>query len=443
MSVSEKYVKSRNFADKVRVMIVDDSVVVRGMFCKWLEGLSDIEVIVTHRNGKLAVDNIAEDKPDVVLLDIEMPEMDGITALPLLRKNFPHAKIIISSTLTTRNAEISLKAMSLGAVDYVAKPSGIGGLSSATEFKAELIQKIRVFGGVVDPTQAGGAGHVSFKASGAARPSMANANASRSRAHATRPATSSSATSSRASISSISPAPHAPVSRVPVQSAVRTSLARTAPSLVSRAGAGAGNGKMQPMSRVIPKALVIGSSTGGPPALIELTKDITSAIDHIPVFITQHMPASFTKILAQHISKAIGRTCKEAEDGETVKNGVIYVAPGGQHMSLVGSGFSVKIKLDDGPQINFCKPSVDPLFMSAAGIYKKSLLSVILTGMGNDGTPGAGKVIEQGGSVIVQDEATSVVWGMPGAAVHSGVVCEVLPLGRIGARVSSIVRGKV
>lgn len=422
MSVSDKYLKTRGRGHKVRVMIVDDSVVVRGMFSKWLADLADIEVIALHRNGKLAVDNIAKDKPDVVLLDIEMPEMDGITALPLLIKNYPDAKIVISSTLTTRNAEISLKAMALGAVDYVAKPQGSGGLTSATEFKAELIQKIRVFGGAVDPTQAGGAGKIGFKASGATRPSFGDASASRSRL-----------SGSRAKNDAPAATP---------TSARGVAGSKITPSTQSRA-AGIGAGKMQPVSKMMPKAIVVGSSTGGPPALIEFTKAISKDIGHIPVFITQHMPASFTKILAQHIAKASGRDCKEAEDGELVKNGTIYIAPGGLHMSLVGSGFAIKIKLDDGPQINFCKPSVDPLFMTASNIYKKNLLSVILTGMGNDGTPGAGDVIKHGGTVIVQDEKTSVVWGMPGAAVHAGVVSEVLPLNKIGPRVLNIVRGKV
>ena len=426
MSVSDKYMKSRHH--KVRVMIVDDSVVVRGMFSKWLEGLADIEVIALHRNGKLAVDNIAKDKPDVVLLDIEMPEMDGITALPLLIKNYPDAKIVISSTLTTRNAEISLKAMALGAVDYVAKPHGAGGLTGATEFKAELIQKIRVFGGVVDPVLAGGAGKAGFKAASAVRSVVGSAGASRARATTPR--------------SSLRPSAAAP-SAAPAARTRATPIAKAAPSIVGRAKAGAAAGKLHPISPMLPKAIVVGSSTGGPPALIELTKAITKDVDHIPVFITQHMPASFTKILAQHIAKATGRDCKEAEHGEAVKNGTIYIAPGGKHMSLTGTGFSVKIKLDDGPQINFCKPSVDPLFMTAASIYKKSLLSVILTGMGNDGTPGAGQVISQGGTVIVQDEASSVVWGMPGAAFNAGVVSQVLPLKQIGPKVVNIVRGKV
>lgn len=425
MSVSDKYMKTRGRGHKVRVMIVDDSVVVRGMFSRWLDGLADIEVIALHRNGKLAVDNIANDKPDVVLLDIEMPEMDGITALPLLLKNYPDAKIVISSTLTTRNAEISLKALALGAVDYVSKPQGSGGLTGATEFKAELIQKIRVFGGAVDPTQAGQAGRSGFKAANAARPSFGPASASRSRL---------SATEASASPTALSLRPSAPTT---------ATSTRSAPSLFGRAATTNTAGKMHPVSKILPKAIVVGSSTGGPPALIEFTKAINKDVDHIPVFITQHMPASFTKILAQHINKATGRNCKEAENGENVKNGTIYIAPGGQHMSLTGHGLAIKIRLDDGPQINYCKPSVDPLFKTASNIYKKSLLSVILTGMGNDGTPGAGQVINQGGTVIVQDEKTSVVWGMPGSAVNEGVVCEILPLNKIGPRVSSLVKGKV
>ncbi len=415
MAVSNKYFKERAARQKVRVMIVDDSVVVRGIFSKWLEPLNDIDVVAAHRNGKIAVDNIAKDKPDVVLLDIEMPEMDGITALPLLLKNYPSAKVIISSTLTTRNAEISLKAMALGAVDYVAKPQSSAGFNGAQEFKAELIQKIRVFGGVADPSNLGAARNDGFRASNATKPTASGASGSRvglSRAQGAQP--------------------------VSGQSAIKPKFTNAR----QKAGNNKAGGLHAP-SRMKPKVIVIGSSTGGPPALLEVTKAITKDIQHIPVFITQHMPASFTNILAQHISKATGRNCKEGEDGEEVKNGTIYVAPGGKHMSLTGTGFSIKIKLDDGAQINYCKPSVDPLFMTAANIYKKAVLSIILTGMGNDGASGAAVIIKQGGTVIVQDEATSIVWGMPGAAVQEGAVSEILPLDKIGKRVSSIVRGIV
>ncbi|NRA87770.1 MAG: chemotaxis response regulator protein-glutamate methylesterase [Rhizobiales bacterium] len=420
MSVSDKYLKSRSSNQKVSVMIVDDSVVVRGLFSKWLEDVSDIVVVATHRNGKLAVDNIAKDKPDIVLLDIEMPVMDGITALPLLLKAYPAAKIIISSTLTTRNAEISLKAMELGAIDYVAKPEGSGSLTSAKDFKAELIQKVRVFGGIVDPCRAGEARNTAFKATTAVRPVISGVNAaSRARYQAPKPQIRKTSPLSVVSTTNF------------LSSTASRAIKKTPTIALHRA------------SKMMPKAIVIGSSTGGPPALLELTKAITADIDHIPVFITQHMPASFTKILAEHIKKVTGRECKEGEDGENVQNGVIYIAPGGKHMSLTGSGFAIKIKLDNGPQINYCKPSVDPLFETASQIYKKAILSVILTGMGNDGTGGAEKIIEQGGTVIVQDEETSVVWGMPGAAVQKGVVSEILPLNKIGARVSSLVRGKM
>ncbi len=457
MSVSDKYLKGRSLSQKIRVMIVDDSVVVRGMFSKWLEEVNDIEVIAVHRNGLLAVNNIANDNPDVVLLDIEMPEMDGITALPLLLENCPSTKVIISSTLTTRNAEISLRAMALGAVDYVAKPQGSGGLTGASEFKAELIQKIRVFGGVVNPIEAGPAGAVNFKASTAAkmgfsassavRPSFSGSSASQSRV--VRPVgfkkplkESSSSDNKPFKIGEAKPTGKPQVERA--ATSAKQTIARSNPSAVSRATKAPGEeAQLHRFSKTLPKIIVIGASTGGPPALLEVTKAINDDVDHLPVLITQHMPASFTAILAQHIAKATGRECKEGEHGEEVRNGVIYVAPGGKHMSLSGSGFSVKIHLDDGPQINYCKPSVDPLFESAAKIFKKAVLSVILTGMGNDGTGGAEKIISQGGSVIVQDEESSVVWGMPGSAAQEGFVCEILPLQNIGRRVSSLIKGKV
>jgi len=186
---------------------------------------------------------------------------------------------------------------------------------------------------------------------------------------------------------------------------------------------------------------VIGSSTGGPQALMNLVAGIGPVIDQYPVLITQHMPPTFTTILAEHLARASGRPAHEAVDGEIVKAGQIYLAPGGRHMRVARSGTNTVIALDDGPQINFCKPAVDPLFASAAEIWQAGILAVVLTGMGSDGAQGAKTLVAAGGNVIAQDEATSVVWGMPGAVAHAGVCAAILPLDQIAPRVVRVFSG--
>ena len=187
--------------------------------------------------------------------------------------------------------------------------------------------------------------------------------------------------------------------------------------------------------------LLIGASTGGPQALTGLIKQLGPAIDRVPVLITQHMPATFTTILAEHLARVSGRTTREALDGEPITAGTIYIAPGGRHMLVARRNGAPTIALDDGPQVNFCRPSVDPLFSSAAQVYGSTSLAVVLTGMGSDGTRGAQAVAAAGGSVIAQDEATSVVWGMPGSVAHAGVCSAVLPIGEIASKVASLFGG--
>jgi two-component system chemotaxis response regulator CheB len=197
---------------------------------------------------------------------------------------------------------------------------------------------------------------------------------------------------------------------------------------------------LRPFSAVAPRILIIGSSTGGPQALVKLFGEIGPRLTNIPVLVTQHMPATFTSILAKHIGEASCRPSKEAEHGEAVRNGTIYVAPGGYHMRLAGTANSPTIALDQGPEINFCRPAVDPMFESAANIYRAGVLATILTGMGHDGANGGRVVVEAGGSVIAQDEETSVVWGMPGAASAAGICSAILPLPKIGPKITSMLK---
>ncbi|MBB4397844.1 MULTISPECIES: chemotaxis response regulator protein-glutamate methylesterase [unclassified Bradyrhizobium] len=377
-------------AGPLRVMIVDDSVVIRGLISRWIGAEHDMEVAASLRTGLEAVNQIERINPDVAVLDIEMPELDGISALPQLLAKKRDLVIIMASTLTRRNAEISFKALSLGAADYIPKPESTREASAADIFHHDLIQKIRHLGARLRRKAA------------VASPPLAPA--------------------------SPAPAPRSPVARPAVP----------APAVPA---ASSGALTMRPFSTQTPKVLLIGSSTGGPQALMALVTELGPVIDRFPVLITQHMPPTFTTILAEHLARSSRKPAAEAVDGEPVKPGRIYLAPGGKHMRVARSGADTVIALDDGPAVNFCKPAVDPLFTSAIDIWHGSILSVILTGMGSDGMRGGKDIVAAGGSVIAQDEASSVVWGMPGAAANAGICAAILPLNQIGAKVNRLFAG--
>jgi len=368
----------------LKVMVVDDSVVIRGMISRWIASEPDMVVVASLRTGLDAVNQVERVDPDVAVLDIEMPELDGIQALPLLLAKKRNLIVIMASTLTRRNAEISFKALSLGASDYIPKPESTRAASAADHFHHDLIQKIRTFGAKVRRTKPS-TGYVAAPA------------VERSYEAVHRPAA-------------------APVGHPPA--AARRSFGNQ-----------------------VPRVLLIGSSTGGPQALMSLVTDLGSVIDRYPVLITQHMPPTFTTILAEHLGRASQRPAHEAVDGEVVKAGRIYLAPGGRHMRVVRHGAEAHIALDDGPAVNFCKPAVDPLFTSAIDIWQGSILALILTGMGSDGMRGGKDIIAAGGSVIAQDEASSVVWGMPGAAANAGICAAILPLNQIAQKVVRVFAG--
>jgi two-component system, chemotaxis family, protein-glutamate methylesterase/glutaminase len=365
-------------------MLVDDSVVIRGMISRWISAEPDMVVAASLRTGLDAVNQVERINPDVAVLDIEMPELDGISALPQLLAKKRNLIVIMASTLTRRNAEISFKALSLGASDYIPKPESTRESTAAETFRHDLVQKIRQLGA-----------KVRRQSSAAPAPSIVPA-PDRSRDSALR-------------------APPAPVVSAP---------------LTRRC-----------FSSQNPRVLLIGSSTGGPQALMNLVGEIGSVIDRFPVLITQHMPPTFTTILAEHLARAANRPAKEAVDGEAVKAGHIYLAPGGRHMRVVRQGTEAAIALDDGPPVNFCKPAVDPLFTSAIDVWQGAILAVVLTGMGSDGMRGGKDIVAAGGSVIAQDEATSVVWGMPGAAANAGICAAVLPLNQIAPKLVRLFSG--
>jgi len=366
--------------EPLRVMVVDDSVVIRGLIARWVSSESDMVVAASLRTGLDAVNQLERVNPDVAVLDIEMPELDGISALPLLLAKKRNLIIIMASTLTRRNAEISFKALSLGASDYIPKPETTREPAAAEIFRHDLIQKIR---------------HLGAKAR-------------------------------RSAPASLAPALHRlrePLSR-PQAPAVAP------PPLVRRA-----------FSTQAPRALVVGSSTGGPQALMTLVTELGPVIDRFPVLITQHMPPTFTTILAEHLARSSHRPAREAVDGEIVKAGQIYLAPGGRHMRVAKHGADIVIALGDGPPINFCKPAVDPLFSSAIDVWQGGVMALVLTGMGSDGMRGGKEIVAAGGSVIAQDEATSVVWGMPGAAANAGICAAILPLNQIASKLVRLFSG--
>jgi two-component system chemotaxis response regulator CheB len=199
--------------------------------------------------------------------------------------------------------------------------------------------------------------------------------------------------------------------------------------------------KLRPLPLMTPRVLLIGASTGGPQALNRMLAQIGNVIDHAPVLVVQHMPPTFTTILAEHLTRAVGRPAHEAIDGEEVRAGQIYIAPGGHHMRVVRRAGNPTIAIEDGPLVNFCKPAVDPLFDSAAEIWGGKNLAVVLTGMGSDGTRGAANLVAAGGAIIAQDEESSVVWGMPGSVANAGLCSAVLPLDRIAPKIIRLFAG--
>jgi two-component system, chemotaxis family, protein-glutamate methylesterase/glutaminase len=376
---------------QIRVMVVDDAVVARSMMTRWIEAEPDMVIVAALRSGREALERIEAADPDVVLLDVDMPELDGITALPLLLGKKRDAVVIMVSTLTRRSAELSLRALALGATDYIPKPETTYEAMTSAEFRRELIDKIRGLGrkrGLMREPPA---------------PALAPEETPRPR--------SQPSTLARAPEIELLPRPP----RLPIV--------------------------LRPFGMMVPRAIVIGSSTGGPQALTALLEKLTAAIDRAPVLITQHMPPTFTTVLAEHLRRVSGRGAHEAEHGETVLAGSVYLAPGGHHMRVAREGDIVKIVLNDDPPINFCKPSVDPLFSSAAAVWGASVLAAVLTGMGTDGTRGAGDVVAAGGSVIAQDEASSVVWGMPRSVAQAGLCAAVLPLDQMAAKIVRLLPG--
>jgi two-component system, chemotaxis family, protein-glutamate methylesterase/glutaminase len=371
-------------ARRVRVMIVDDALVVRGLFARWVEAEPDLELVASLRTGRDAVSQLERADPDVVVLDIDMPELDGMAALPLLLKKKPDLVVIMASTLTRRNAEISLKALSIGAADYIPKPSSNREVVAGVSFRRDLIEKIRQLG----------------------------LRSKRMRLGQSRTA--------------LLPAKASP----PLQPLLPTHESAHPPIA------------LRPMPAISPRVLLIGASTGGPQALNLIVAQIAGVLERAPVLITQHMPPTFTAILAEHLARLGRCPVREACDGEAINAGTVYLAPGGRHMRVARRDGLAVIAIDDGPPINFCKPAVDPMFSSAANVWGSRVLALVLTGMGADGLSGAKAIVAAGGHIVAQDEATSVVWGMPGQVAHAGLCSAVLPIKEIAPRLTRLFTGE-
>jgi two-component system chemotaxis response regulator CheB len=368
--------------DPIRVMVVDDSAVVRGLVTRMLEEEKAITVVSSVGNGQMALNALDRYDIEVVVLDIEMPVMDGMTALPQLLKKDPDLQIIMSSTLTHKNADVTLKAMESGAADYIPKPSSSRELG-ADGFKHELLEKV--------------------KAWGAAR---------RRKPKRLRPAQ-----------------PGGPLERAKV-------AASAPPAKPTHLYAGPVT--LRPPPGEIPDIIAIGSSTGGPQALFAVLGIMRGGTVKQPILITQHMPATFTTILAEHISRLSGWHAAEGQDGEVIKSGRVYIAPGDFHMVVESKGTEKVIRLNKNPPENFCRPAVDPMFRSVAAAYGRKVLALVLTGMGQDGMRGGQAIIQSGGTMVAQDEPTSVVWGMPGAVATAGLASAVLPLPEIAPYVMNV-----
>lgn len=370
--------------DAYRVMVTDDSAVIRGLITRILETDPNIKVVGSASDGRMAINTVrrlaGEGKPvDAMVLDIEMPGMDGLTAIPRLLEADPHLKIVMASTLTIQNASASLKALALGASDYVPKPTSTSAINGTDAFKRELVQKVKTLGGI------------GRDARGGARPTVQSAEW-----------VPAAATGARS---------------VP-DTAKLSSPNRTTPSqaIVLRRGI-----------ELPPAVIAIGSSTGGPQALAALLDKLPAGFG-LPILITQHMPPTFTTILAQHLAKSSGVPAAEAVDGEPVRGGRIYVAPGDFHMVPVAEPDGVRLRLTKEAPENFCRPSVDTMFRGVARVWGGRVAGIVLTGMGQDGLAGGRALIEAGGTLLAQDEKTSVVWGMPGAVAMGGLCTAVLPL---------------
>lgn len=361
-------------AAPIRVLVVDDSVVARRFVARRLEADPAIEVVGTARNGRLALERIDRDPPDVVILDDEMPEMRGRDILKVLRNTHPTVAVVMFSGTFHAGALGTFDALTLGADDGVAKPTAGGG---------RIEDDHPVWDELLDKTKK------AYR-----RPDRGGTNIAVAVAESTRPPPTSAPPPASAT-----PAPRAPHAD------------RTSP--------GAGT----PVDAVA----VIGSSTGGPEALTAVFAGLPASFP-LPIVVVQHMPPAFTRLLADRLDRNSALTVQEAEDGVRLAPGAAWIAPGDFHVVVERQLLHAQLRLDQGPPENSCRPAADPLFRSAAAGFGPHVVGLVLSGMGQDGLRGCEQIVAAGGRVLTQDEATSVVWGMPGYVTRAGLATACLPL---------------
>ena len=376
----------------IRVFIVDDSVVIRRLLTDAISADPMCEVAGTASNGAIALEKLDRDLPDVVTLDIEMPVMDGLETLRELRKRHPRLPVVMLSTLTERGARATLDALASGANDFVAKPANVGSVTEGiAAIQNELLPRLKALTGT--RSTASGATARSQASGGSTRPAGGPASAVRGSSAVPSPA-------ARSAVGQSTPAAIAPRTRFGV-----------APR---------------------PSVIVIGVSTGGPNALTEVWRSLPTEL-RVPIVIVQHMPPVFTELLAKRLDDVGTIPVVQAIDGAELQAGRAYLAPGDHHLVIEGHEPALRLRLNQDPPENSCRPSVDPLFRSAVNVYGANVLGLILTGMGSDGLSGARAIRSAGGVILAQDEATSVVWGMPGAVVRAGLADVVVPLDAVAS----------
>lgn len=361
----------------LRVLVADDSSLFRRAVADALASIPDVEVVGSAPNGKLALQKIAELKPDLVTLDIEMPEMDGLAVLEALRQMGSTSSVIVISALTLRGGRLTMQALEKGAFDFITKPQSKSSEESRATLVRELAPRLRALShrrqirNILQPTS-----------------------------------------------------PRAVAPAAPPAGKVAVRPERTGPTRVSR-----------------PEVVLIGVSTGGPGALVRLLPPLPKDLG-APIVIVQHMPPVFTQSLAESLASKCSLQVREASDGEKLEAGTVLIAPGGRQLKLSNGPDAIRVQITDDPPENNCRPAVDYLFRSAANQLPGRVMAVVLTGMGNDGTLGLRLLRRHGCFTIAQDEATSVVFGMPKSAIEAGLVDAVLPIDAIAGRILSTVKGR-
>lgn len=350
------------------VVIADESVVVRGLFARWLGESGRFHVVAAAGDAETAVAHAARFQPDIMVIDLSMAGLDGAGAMAQILKASPHTNVLLAATLNERNASLALEGMTRGAMDVVSKPESRGGLELSLDLRNEFLMKLGAL------------------------------------------------------------AQHQPqASALPLE----PDFELPCPTPLN----------LRPLVTMVPRYLLIGASTGGPRAVSRVLADIGEGLRELTTLVVQHMPPLFTASFAEQVSTQIGVPAREPFDGERLGLGTVYIAPGGRHLGIDRKLGHLVATISDGPPVRFCRPAVDVLFCQSARHLGAAALGLVLTGMGSDGTEGAGALRRAGAAVIAQDELSSTIWGMPGSVVRARHASAVIPLDGIGEAIRNLVQG--